>query len=217
MVGDGRRVFGSEAASRSITIPPAVERGALVPEPMPLAILYEDADVIVIDKPAGLVVHPGAGNWTGTLVHGILAHAPEVRTNDEVRPGIVHRLDKETSGVLIVAKHDARAGIPRPPTARPHSEKELHGARPWRSRARPDDERADCPRSACSASGWRLCDRTTRDEHLACRRAVGRLSHSSMLTCVRAGRIKSASMARTSAIRSRGIAYTRRGASRHPG
>ncbi|HEY8291449.1 MAG TPA: RluA family pseudouridine synthase [Thermomicrobiales bacterium] len=90
----------------AVAIPDEPSRTALVPEPMPLAILYEDADVIVVDKPAGLVVHPGAGNWTGTLVHGILAHAPEVRTNDEVRPGIVHRLDKETSGALIVAKHD---------------------------------------------------------------------------------------------------------------
>jgi len=90
-----------------VSIPEEPSATALVPERMSLAILYEDADVIVIDKPAGLVVHPGAGNRTGTLVHGILAHAPEVRTNDAVRPGIVHRLDKETSGVLIVAKHDA--------------------------------------------------------------------------------------------------------------
>ncbi len=89
-----------------VIIPDEPSRTTLVPEQMLLAILYEDADVIVVDKPAGLVVHPGAGNWTGTLVHGILAHAPDVRTNDTVRPGIVHRLDKETSGVLIVAKHD---------------------------------------------------------------------------------------------------------------
>ncbi len=90
----------------AVSVPEEPGRTALIPEQMSLAILYEDADVIVIDKPAGLVVHPGAGNWTGTLVHGILAHAPEVRTNDMIRPGIVHRLDKETSGVLIVAKHD---------------------------------------------------------------------------------------------------------------
>jgi 23S rRNA pseudouridine1911/1915/1917 synthase len=95
---------GEEVA---VTVHPTPSATALVPEPMPLAILYEDADVIVIDKPAGLVVHPGAGNWTGTLVHGILAHAPDVRTNDVMRPGIVHRLDKETSGVLIVARNDA--------------------------------------------------------------------------------------------------------------
>ena len=115
------RLRGGETIT--VTVHPVPSATALVPEPMPLAILYEDADVIVIDKPAGLVVHPGAGNWTGTLVHGILAHAPDVRTNDEMRPGIVHRLDKETSGVLIVARNDARAGVPRPPTARPHGRK----------------------------------------------------------------------------------------------
>ncbi len=98
------RLRGGEQIA--VVVPDEPSRTTLVPEPMTLAILYEDADVIVVDKPAGLVVHPGAGNWTGTLVHGILAHAPEVRTNDTVRPGIVHRLDKETSGVLIVAKHD---------------------------------------------------------------------------------------------------------------
>ncbi len=98
------RLRGGEQVA--LIVPEEPSRTALIPEQMALAILYEDADVIVIDKPAGLVVHPGAGNWTGTLVHGILAHAPEVRTNDTVRPGIVHRLDKETSGVLIVAKHD---------------------------------------------------------------------------------------------------------------
>jgi len=89
-----------------VAVHPLPGSAELVPEPMPLAIIYEDADVIVIDKSAGLVVHPGAGNRTGTLVHGILAHDPDVRTNDAVRPGIVHRLDKETSGVLIVARHD---------------------------------------------------------------------------------------------------------------
>ncbi len=98
------RLRGGEQIA--VVIPDEPSRTTLIPEPMSLAILYEDADVIVVNKPAGLVVHPGAGNWTGTLVHGILAHAPEVRTNDEIRPGIVHRLDKETSGVLIVAKHD---------------------------------------------------------------------------------------------------------------
>lgn len=98
------RLRGGEQIA--VTIPDEPSRTALIPEQMSLAILYEDADVIVVDKPTGLVVHPGAGNWTGTLVHGILAHAPEVRTNDTIRPGIVHRLDKETSGVLIVAKHD---------------------------------------------------------------------------------------------------------------
>jgi len=99
------RLTGGETVA--VLVPPVSPVAALVPEPMTLNIIYEDDDVIVLDKPAGLVVHPGAGNLTGTLVHGILAHAPEVRTNDETRPGIVHRLDKDTSGLLIVAKHDA--------------------------------------------------------------------------------------------------------------
>src|SRR5690348_6543911 len=77
------RLRGGERIA--VVIPDEPSMMTLVPEPMPLALLYEDADVIVVDKPAGLVVHPGAGNWTGTLVHGILAHAPEVRTNDETR------------------------------------------------------------------------------------------------------------------------------------
>ncbi|MBK8176911.1 MAG: RluA family pseudouridine synthase [Rhodospirillales bacterium] len=79
------------------------------PEPMPLSIVYEDAVLIVVDKPAGLVVHPGAGNWTGTLVNGLLAHASGGLSSvgAPLRPGIVHRLDKETSGLIVVAKTDA--------------------------------------------------------------------------------------------------------------
>jgi 23S rRNA pseudouridine1911/1915/1917 synthase len=79
----------------------------LIPEDMPLAILYEDDHVIVVDKEAGTVVHPGAGNSGGTLVNGLLAHFPPIRQVGELdRPGVVHRLDKETSGVIIFAKSD---------------------------------------------------------------------------------------------------------------
>ncbi|MEJ5366106.1 MAG: RluA family pseudouridine synthase [Desulfosoma sp.] len=81
--------------------------GVLVPEPMPLHVLYEDSDLIVVNKPAGLVVHPGAGHERGTLVHGLLAHCPRLANQGApLRPGIVHRLDQETSGVLVVAKSD---------------------------------------------------------------------------------------------------------------
>ena len=82
------------------------------PEPLgediPLSILHEDPDLIVIDKPAGLVVHPGPGNWTGTLVNALVHHcgASLSGIGGVRRPGIVHRLDKETSGVLVVAKTD---------------------------------------------------------------------------------------------------------------
>ncbi len=77
----------------------------LVPENIPLDIIYEDAKVIVINKPAGLVVHPGAGNPSGTVVNALLAYYPPIRNVGEPdRPGVVHRLDKDTSGVLIFAK-----------------------------------------------------------------------------------------------------------------
>jgi 23S rRNA pseudouridine1911/1915/1917 synthase len=76
------------------------------PQHIPFAILYEDADIIVLDKPAGLVVHPAPGNYDGTLVNALLAHCGEQLTGigGERRPGIVHRLDKDTSGVMVAAK-----------------------------------------------------------------------------------------------------------------
>ena len=75
------------------------------PEDIALAIVHEDAAVIVIDKPAGLVVHPGSGNWAGTMLNALLHHAPGNR--DLPRAGIVHRLDKDTSGLLVVARTEA--------------------------------------------------------------------------------------------------------------
>lgn len=81
---------------------------SLVPEAMELKVVYEDQDVLVIDKPAGLVVHPGPGHASGTLVHGLLARGPQWSSIGGVeRPGIVHRLDKETSGLLVIARNDA--------------------------------------------------------------------------------------------------------------
>lgn len=72
-------------------------------------IVYEDQDVLVIDKPSGLVVHPGAGNYEKTLVHGLVNHCGEHLSSDNVRPGIVHRIDKDTSGILVIAKNDFAA------------------------------------------------------------------------------------------------------------
>lgn len=87
---------------------PAAEDYEVEPEDIPLDILYEDADVLVINKPAGMVVHPAAGNWRGTLVNAVLFHAPDLEgVGGAHRPGIVHRLDKDTSGVIVVAKNDA--------------------------------------------------------------------------------------------------------------
>ena len=88
--------------------PPEPLPSPLHPEPIPLSILHEDEDVIVVDKPAGLVVHPAPGHACGTLVNALLHHCgPLAGVGGVLRPGIVHRLDKGTSGVLVVAKHDA--------------------------------------------------------------------------------------------------------------
>lgn len=86
-------------------IPP--RETALAPEALPLDIIYEDEDCIVINKAAGMVVHPAAGRRSGTLVNALLYHCPNLRgIGGERRPGIVHRLDKDTSGVMVVAKHE---------------------------------------------------------------------------------------------------------------
>ncbi len=93
-----------------VDVPDRAEAARLVPEPaLVIPVVYEDHDLLVIDKPAGLVVHPGAGQRTGTLVHGLLARYPEIVEVgvDAARPGIVHRLDKGTSGLLLVARTPA--------------------------------------------------------------------------------------------------------------
>jgi 23S rRNA pseudouridine1911/1915/1917 synthase len=80
---------------------------ALKPEPMSLDILFEDEDLLIVNKPPGLVVHPGAGHREGTLVHGLLAHSPRLAfQGSPLRPGIVHRLDKDTSGAMVIAKSE---------------------------------------------------------------------------------------------------------------
>ncbi len=104
---DGKRAAGSARVvggeSIVVSAQPAADVAAPRAQRMALAIVFEDADLIVIDKPAGLVVHPGAGNPDCTLLNGLLAHAPSLRKVP--RAGIVHRLDKDTSGLLVVAKN----------------------------------------------------------------------------------------------------------------
>ncbi len=91
----------------AVSVPPASPI-SLAPEDIPLKVVYEDKDLIVVDKPAGLLVHPAAGQHTGTLVNAILARCPDLgEINGSVRPGIVHRLDKDTSGLMMVAKNEA--------------------------------------------------------------------------------------------------------------
>lgn len=85
---------------------PEKDEITLIPEEIPLSIVYEDEYLVVINKPAGLVVHPGAGVQSGTLVNALLHHFKSLSSVDATRPGIVHRLDKDTSGLMIVAKDD---------------------------------------------------------------------------------------------------------------
>ena len=80
------------------------EQFAFSPENIPLDVVYDDEDIIVVNKPPGLVVHPAAGNWSGTLLNGLLFHYPELKMLP--RAGIVHRLDKDTSGLMVVARTD---------------------------------------------------------------------------------------------------------------
>jgi 23S rRNA pseudouridine1911/1915/1917 synthase len=89
----------------TVVVPPP-EDERIVPEAIPLAIVYEDRDVLVVDKPAGLVVHPAPGHPRGTLANAVVHHAPDIALGGSNRPGIIHRLDKDTSGLIAVAKTD---------------------------------------------------------------------------------------------------------------
>ncbi|OPJ63227.1 RluA family pseudouridine synthase [Clostridium oryzae] len=97
-------------------------------EDIPIDIMYEDSDVIVVNKPQGMVVHPAAGNYTGTLVNAILNHCKDLSgINGVIRPGIVHRIDKDTSGVLVIAKNDF-AHIELSKQLKEHSMKRVYNA-----------------------------------------------------------------------------------------
>jgi 23S rRNA pseudouridine1911/1915/1917 synthase len=98
------KLKGGENISVIIPPPAPIEPEA---EAIPLEVLYEDHDIVVVNKPAGMVVHPGAGNKSGTLVNALLGHCSDLSgIGGEMRPGIVHRIDKETSGILVAAKND---------------------------------------------------------------------------------------------------------------
>jgi len=116
LIDEGQVSVNSRAAKASqklntgdkiaISIPPSSPT-SLTAEDIPLNVVYEDKDLIVVDKPAGLLVHPAAGQHSGTLVNAILARCPDLgEINGSIRPGIVHRLDKDTSGLMMVAKND---------------------------------------------------------------------------------------------------------------
>lgn len=94
-------------SSIEVDVPPQ-KQAELVPEEVELDLIYENKDLLVVNKPPGMVVHPSAGHGSGTLVHAALAHAPDIEgVGGEQRPGVVHRLDKDTSGLILLAKNDA--------------------------------------------------------------------------------------------------------------
>ena len=104
---EARKSERLEAGQRIEVRVPAPEPLTIEPEDIPLDVLFEDASVLVVNKVAGMVVHPGPGHSTGTLVNALLAHATDLSgIGGKLRPGIVHRLDKDTSGLLVVAKSD---------------------------------------------------------------------------------------------------------------
>ena len=117
LIADGFVLVNGEPAKKSgqmleagaaveIRIPPPVPSG-LIPENIPLDIIFENDDLLVVNKPAGMVVHPAAGHDSGTLVHAVLGYDPDIEgIGGEERPGVVHRLDKETSGLILLAKND---------------------------------------------------------------------------------------------------------------
>lgn len=106
---DGRRARASLSLRGGewvrVSVPPP-QPTLLLPEAIPLRVVHEDADVVVVDKPAGMVVHPAPGHAGGTLANALLARYPDMQTGGGLRPGIVHRLDQDTSGLLVVARHD---------------------------------------------------------------------------------------------------------------
>ncbi|MFH2104413.1 MAG: RluA family pseudouridine synthase [Chloroflexota bacterium] len=101
----GRKL--ERGARVEVRIPPPIP-STLVGEDIPLEIIHEDDNLIVINKPAGMVVHPSPGHYSGTLVHAVIGHVPDLKgIGGEERPGVVHRLDKETSGLIVIAKNES--------------------------------------------------------------------------------------------------------------
>lgn len=105
------KIKGDETISVTI---PEPQQTNIIPENIPIDIVYEDDDLLIVNKPRGMVVHPAVGNWSGTLVNALMYHCGDRLSgvNGEIRPGIVHRIDKDTSGLLVVAKNDfAHVGL----------------------------------------------------------------------------------------------------------
>jgi 23S rRNA pseudouridine1911/1915/1917 synthase len=104
LIKSNYKVKPFDAISISFAQPPRDTE--VIPEDLPIDILFEDSDIIVVNKAPGMVVHPAHGNWSGTLVNGLLYHCQNLPGSNDIRPGLVHRIDKDTSGLLVVAKSE---------------------------------------------------------------------------------------------------------------
>lgn len=122
LIAEGNALVGGKTVKTGYRLKPGDNVSVSIPEPkvlevraedIPLDVLYEDEDIIVVNKPRGMVVHPAAGNYEGTLVNALLRHCAGSLSdiNGVIRPGIVHRIDKDTSGILVVAKNNSSHGI----------------------------------------------------------------------------------------------------------
>jgi len=158
---------------------PTEESRAFRPQPMALTIVFEDEHLMVVDKPAGLVVHPAAGNWSGTLLNGLLAHHAAAVTLP--RAGIVHRLDKDTSGLMVVGKTLAAVtALSRAIAAREVNRHYLalaHGSVPW------DDKSVDAPIGRDPVSRVRMAVLASGKPARTELRCVGRSAAHSALAC----------------------------------
>jgi 23S rRNA pseudouridine1911/1915/1917 synthase len=153
LIAQGRVLVNGRAAKASLKLKtgdrlevsvPQRRRTPLVAEAQPLVVVHEDEHVLVLEKPAGLVVHPGAGVQSGTLVNALLHHAPEIATvGGEGRPGVVHRLDRDTSGLLVVAKTE-QAYLALVEALREREVKRVYQAIVWGDPG-PDDGVIDLP------------------------------------------------------------------------
>ena len=169
--------------------PPQPEPVDLVPQDIPLDVAYEDDDVIVVDKPVGMVVHPAPGHPDGTLVNALLYHCGDSLSgiNGELRPGIVHRIDRDTSGLIVAAKND-RAHLSLAAQLQDHSlfrsyhavavggfKEDSGTVRAPIGRHRTDRKRmAVCPDGREAVTHWQVVDTRDGHTHLTCRLETGR-------------------------------------------
>ena len=184
-----------------VELMPTAESRAFRPEPMALRDRHEDEHVLVIDKPAGLVVHPAAGNWSGTLLNGLLARDPAAAALP--RAGIVHRLDKDTSGLMVVGKTLAGGdALVRAIAAREVQRQYLALAHGAARAARCTHRGADRPRSRSRACAWRssAAGKPARTDVELRRRSAAAL-RACAARCTPAARTRSASTSRRAAIR----------------